>query len=169
MGNEPPVLPLPGAASGRPLLVSDFDGTITRHDFYQLILDRLPPGSPDYWGEYRAGRMTSFEVLRAIFGAARWGEAELLGLIDAAEPDSNLAESVRKLRAAGWDLVIVSNGCDWYIRRLLAREGLSVEVLANPGRFEPGNGLVMTAPEGSRFFAPAVGIRKGLVVREALD
>ena len=32
------------------LLVTDFDGTMTRHDFYMLAArSLLPPDMPDYW------------------------------------------------------------------------------------------------------------------------
>ena len=54
----------------RRILVSDFDGTMTRRDFYQLAVERLlPPDVPNYWAEYRAGRMTHFEALQAYFAA----------------------------------------------------------------------------------------------------
>src|SRR5205814_1808148 len=114
----------------------DFDGTVTRHDFYQLTLERLlPPGVPNYWQDYLAGRLTHFEVLRAYFSAIRAGEDEVLAVVDAMEPDPGLAAAVAGLRAAGWGVVVASAGCDWYIRRLLAACGASVEVYANPGRF----------------------------------
>ena len=46
------------AVSKQPcLLVSDFDGTMTRHDFYRLaVRSLLPADLPDYWARYRAGR-----------------------------------------------------------------------------------------------------------------
>ena len=32
------------------VLVSDFDGTMTRNDFYKLAVERLlPPDTPDHW------------------------------------------------------------------------------------------------------------------------
>ena len=38
-------------APPRALLVTDFDGTMTRHDFYKLAAQSLlPPEMPDYWG-----------------------------------------------------------------------------------------------------------------------
>jgi hypothetical protein len=46
--------------------VTDFDGTLTRHDFFDLVLRRLvPPGTPDYWGEYLQGGRKHFETLRS--------------------------------------------------------------------------------------------------------
>jgi len=53
----------------RRVLVSDFDGTMTRRDFYELVQERLPSQATcDWWGEYQAGRLSHFEVLRQIFG-----------------------------------------------------------------------------------------------------
>jgi 2-hydroxy-3-keto-5-methylthiopentenyl-1-phosphate phosphatase len=55
--------PIPGSVG---VLVSDFDGTMTRHDFYQLAAASLvPPETPDHWARYRAGAITHFEALRA--------------------------------------------------------------------------------------------------------
>ena len=56
--------------------VRDFDGTLTRHDFFRLALDRLlPPGVPDHWQEYRAGRLTHFEAMRRYYASIRASEA----------------------------------------------------------------------------------------------
>ncbi|HEX8200963.1 MAG TPA: hypothetical protein VF590_10770, partial [Isosphaeraceae bacterium] len=78
--------------SAGPVLVTDFDGTLTRHDFYRLVLERLlPPGAPDFWDEYRAGRLTHFEALRAIFAAAPAGAAALAELAGQMELDPGLA------------------------------------------------------------------------------
>ena len=131
-----------GAATGR-VLVSDFDGTMTRRDFFQLVSERLlPPGTPDYWGDHLAGRITHFEALKAIFGSVTAGESALLGVVSSMELEPALKVEVEALRAEGWRVVVASAGCDWYIRRLLAEAGVTLEVHANPGRIEGGR-LVM--------------------------
>ena len=56
------------------ILVSDFDGTMTRRDFYRLVLQRVPPETPDYWGRYLAGEISHFDAINAVFGAWRPGE-----------------------------------------------------------------------------------------------
>lgn len=159
------------ARTGRLLgtLVTDFDGTVTRHDFFDQMLTRLvPPGTPDYWDEYQQGRRTHFETLRAIFASIRADEAEVLRLVDALEPDPGLCESVALLRQAGWQVVVASAGCGWYIQRVLQRCGVELEVHANPGRFEAGRGLLMEAPLGSPYFSLTHGIDKAAVVAAAL-
>ncbi len=149
-------------------LVSDFDGTLTRHDFFRVALERLvPPGVPDYWAEHRAGRLTHFEAMRHYYAAIRASEAETLESVDALGLEPGLADWVGRLAQANWKVVVASAGCAWYIRRLLEQQGVELEVHSNPGRFEEGRGLLMELPTGSPFFSPTHGINKVAVVREA--
>ena len=152
------------------VLFTDFDGTMTRHDFYKLALESLvPPGTPDYWSEYRTGTITHFEALRRYFATIRASEGEVLAVVDRMELDPALPGAVAALRTAGWGVVVTSAGCDWYIRRLLNAAGVEVEVHANPGRYEPGRGLVMEMPVGSPFLSPTLGVDKARVLRSHLD
>jgi 2,3-diketo-5-methylthio-1-phosphopentane phosphatase len=151
-------------------LVSDFDGTMTRHDFYKLVIELLlPPDTPDYWAEYRAGRITHFEALRRYFAAIRANEADVLAVADRMELDPGIRTAVDSLQRAGWRVVVSSAGCDWYIRRLLSAAGVAVEVHANPGRFEAGKGLLMELPSGSPFLSPTLGVDKARIVRRQMD
>jgi len=152
------------------VLVSDFDGTMTRHDFYKLAIESLlPPDTPDYWAEYRTGGMTHFEALRSYFAAIRASEDELLAVVKQMELDTNLPTAVESMRRAGWSVVITSAGCDWYIRRLLATAGVEdVEIHANPGGFVAGKGLVMEMPTGSAYWSATLGVDKARVVRRYL-
>ena len=80
------------------VLVTDFDGTLTRRDFYRLVIDELlPPGTPDFWAEYLAGEITHFEAIRKTFAAAPAGEAALLG---AGAEDGARARPLGRGRAA---------------------------------------------------------------------
>jgi 2,3-diketo-5-methylthio-1-phosphopentane phosphatase len=154
--------------STRKVLVSDFDGTMTRRDFYQLVAERLlPPGTPDYWGEYRAGRLTHFDALNAYFAAAAPGEAALHQIARDMGLDPHLRDGVRRLRSAGWAVVVASAGCGWYIGRLFREAGVALEVHANPGTVEDGR-LVMELPRSSPVFSPTTGIDKPGVVRLAM-
>src|SRR5262249_23092038 len=152
------------------VLVSDFDGTMTRHDFYKLAIESLlPPDTPDYWADYRTGAITHFEALRRYFAAIRSGREEGPAVVARVELDPNLRAAVAEVRGAGWKVIVTSAGCDWYIRRLLAAAGVDVEVHANPGRFEPGRGLLMEMPADSPDLSPTLGVDKARVVRRHLD
>jgi 2,3-diketo-5-methylthio-1-phosphopentane phosphatase len=152
------------------VLVSDFDGTMTAHDFYSLAVARLlTPGDLAPWKDYLAGRMTHFAALRAIFSRLRAPLGEILAVVDDMGLDPGLAESVARLRAAGWEVVVASAGCGWYIRELLDRAGVQLTVYANPGQYLPGGPLVMDAPAPSPFTCLETGVDKAAVVRDALD
>jgi 2,3-diketo-5-methylthio-1-phosphopentane phosphatase len=156
-----------GSASNNcgPILVSDFDGTMTRRDFYKLAVEQLvPKNTPDFWSEHRAGKITHFEALRQYFAAIRCSEAEVLAVVAQMELEPDLGGSIRFLQDRGWRIMIASAGCDWYIHRLLSEAEIDVEIHANPGRFEEGRGLIMELPVRSRYFSPTVGIDKAGIV-----
>ncbi|TVS19881.1 MAG: hypothetical protein EA424_06810 [Planctomycetaceae bacterium] len=152
-------------AQRRAVFVSDFDGTLARPDFYQLVRKHLVPrGTPDYWNEYRAGAMTHFDALKAFFAAAEGGESALLGMVDMMETPRDLSDHVHGLRALGWEIVIVSAGCSWYVQELLARAGVQLPVFANPGRIVDGR-LIMERPADPAHSCWETGIDKAAVVR----
>jgi len=155
--------PFPGSVG---VLVSDFDGTMTRHDFYELAVATLvPPDTPDYWARYRAGDITHFEALRGYFAAIRASEAEVLAVVARMELDPGLRPALESLRGGGWRVLVASAGCAWYIDRLLATVGVEVEVFANPGRFEAGQGLIMEMPPRSAYWSRTLGVDKAALVR----
>lgn len=151
--------------TSRSVLVSDFDGTMTGRDFYQLVRQRLvPAGTPDYWVDYRAGRLTHFDALRCFFEAAEGGPEALAALTADMNLEPDLAAKFAELDRAGWDVVVVSAGCSWYIDRLLSGAGVSPTVHTNPGRIE-GDRLVMERPVDSPFLSHETGVDKAAVVR----
>ena len=151
------------------VLVSDFDGTMTQHDFYKLAIELLmPPETPDYWVEYRAGTITHFEALRRYFAAIRATDEEVLAVMRKMNLDNGLSIAAENLRQAGWQIVVASAGCAWYIRRLLDDAGVFVEVHANPGHLQPGHGLQMEMPKGSPFLSATLGIDKTAIVQRFL-
>jgi 2-hydroxy-3-keto-5-methylthiopentenyl-1-phosphate phosphatase len=152
------------------ILVSDFDGTITRHDFYDLACKEFPAISTQgFWQQYEKGRITHFEALRLIFASIRTDESRLLRILEDMEIEPEFSKSVSMLEKNGWKVVIASGGCDWYIRRLLKEQGVSVPVYANPGEFYPEKGLQMSLPGPSPFFSASIGVDKVAVVRDALE
>ena len=150
------------------VLVTDFDGTVTRHDFYRLVIEELlPEGTPEYWSWYLAGKVSHFEALRLTFAAAPAGEAALEAVADRLGIEPDLAGEVGALGEAGWRVVVASAGCLWYIRRLLDQAGVSLDVHANPGRIVDDR-LEMSLPVDSPYYSAETGIDKSAVVRDAL-
>jgi len=147
------------------ILVSDFDGTMTRRDFFWVALDRMPAGTIEPWERYEQGLNSHFAALAEIFAGLRIDGQGLDAILAEMQLDSDLAEGVERLQQSGWSLVIASAGCEFYIQRMLRQTGVKVVVHANPGSFIPGQGLYMEPPLQSPFYTAATGIDKAAVVR----
>jgi 2-hydroxy-3-keto-5-methylthiopentenyl-1-phosphate phosphatase len=162
--------PAPNAnsASHQGILVSDFDGTMTQFDFYDLVSREFPEIAGNFWQQYEAGELTHFEALRRIFAGIRAPEENILAILRAMRIEPRLAEGVALLEQHGWKVIVASAGCQWYIQQLLAEARVSLEVHANPGAYSPAKGLEMRLPDPSPVFSAQLGINKVAVVREAL-
>ena len=155
----------------RKIFVSDYDGTITDKDIYSLLAERyVPAGTPDYFAQYLEGRITHVDALAAYFAFMPTEEQQLEELFEASGVDPDLASSAALLQREGWELLIVSAGCSWYVERVLRRAGVAATVYANPGRLEQCRGLVLEKLDtSSPFYSASVGIDKSAVVRHALQ
>ena len=151
-------------------MVSDFDGTMTRYDFFDMARRHLRTAADhDYWKDYLDGKLSHFEAMASIFGAIRTDIQGMENALARMELDLTLHDSVTRLEAAGWKIIVASAGSEWYIDRLLNKAGLDLEVHANPGTFSPENGLELTLPTDSPYFDPEKGIDKEAIVRRALS
>lgn len=149
-------------------LISDFDGTITRTDFYALVAERfMPEPRTDYLQLYRNGAMSHFEAMASYFSHTPADDESIAALLRDTQPDPRLRDAFTRLNAASWEVVIVSAGSSWYIDRILAAAGVQVTVHSNPGRLEPGRGLVLERATASPFYCAGVGVDKAAVVRDA--
>jgi 2,3-diketo-5-methylthio-1-phosphopentane phosphatase len=151
------------------ILISDFDGTMTERDFFLVALSRLPAEARDHWQRYRAGEITHFAALAAIYAELRVSTAEYGAMLEETAFEAGVAEGVEALRQAGWRVKVASVGCGCYIERLLKEHGLYLTVFANPGYFSPEKGVLMALPTASPYFSPATGIDKGAIVRDFLS
>jgi 2-hydroxy-3-keto-5-methylthiopentenyl-1-phosphate phosphatase len=112
--------------------------------------------------------MTHFQALQAIFASIRADEATVRAVVDRMDLDPGVFRSLARLRAAGWDVVVTSAGCDWYIKILLDEAGVDLPVLSNPARFEEGLGLLMEMPPRGPYYSHDLGVDKAAVVRQGL-
>ena len=124
----------------------DFDGTITQHDvgnaFFQTFAG---PRCQALIEEYRHGRMSATDCFRQ--------EAEAVGMVNKTDADlffrsqpidNGFRDFVRYCEDHEIDLLVVSDGLDYYIREIFEANGIrGVRFLANHAQFVPadGNGL----------------------------
>lgn len=149
------------------VLVTDFDGTMTAVDFFDVILDVVPTDTmPDYWGECVAGRLTHVEALHGIFQHAPRDPAVIEALLPKTKLDPQTPDAVRRLRERGWDVIVVSAGSQWYIDRILAPIANEVRIIANPGDFSSEAGLSMTWPARTApWYSAHFGVDKAAIIR----
>jgi 2-hydroxy-3-keto-5-methylthiopentenyl-1-phosphate phosphatase len=155
------------ATLGERVFVTDFDGTMTRVDFFDVVLNHVAPGSMDqYWERCIAGELTHVAALNGIFQNAPRDVAELRTWLPETKLDPATPRAIRNLRHAGWDVLVVSAGCEWYIEEILAPVRDQVHVIANPGDVSPELGLWMGwPPADSPWYSAHFGVDKGRLVQ----
>ncbi len=113
----------------RPIIFSDFDGTITQEDVTDLILEELADPS---WRELEAawvqGMIGSRECLERQMALVRASTRDLNALIDAVPIDPDFEDFYRFTEEFEIPFYIVSDGFDYVVRRVLRRVGADGEL-----------------------------------------
>lgn len=108
----------------------DFDGTITRRDTGVHLLERLgAPGWRDEDARYDAGTIGSRECLRREWDLLPHDEETLRAVAREVDVDPGFAALVEGLRAAGADVLVVSDGFGFHVAEVCGP--LGVPVLTN--------------------------------------
>lgn len=154
----------PSSHTTRGILITDFDGTITSCDYFELVRRRWPL-TPDPWDQTLAGHLPMVEAIRRIFAGARGTAEEFLALSDQTGVGPEIGEAFAALMSAGWQVVVASAGCDYYIRHILGRVGATPQIFAHPGTYVEGQGLRMDSLDDTPFAHPHFGLNKSSVTR----
>lgn len=129
----------------RPIVFSDFDGTITLADVTDEILSQL---ADPKWQEveqlWKAGEIGSQECLARQLALISTTANKLNAVIDSVPLDPGFGEFVRFVRQKRIPFFVTSDGMDYVIRRVLAHSGLHMR---------PRN--------GSQFFSTSARLIKG--------
>jgi 2,3-diketo-5-methylthio-1-phosphopentane phosphatase len=141
---EPPALPVePVPADRSPVDLSetsvfvDFDGTITEADTGVHVLERLgSPGWREISDAYRRGEIGSRECLLDEWDLLPTDRVQLRAVIGEVPLDPGARPLVEALRAAGADVMIVSDG--FGIRADEVAAALGVSLLSNTVDWETG-------------------------------
>ncbi|HTY57943.1 MAG TPA: MtnX-like HAD-IB family phosphatase [Bacteroidota bacterium] len=126
-------------------LFVDFDGTITRHDVGNIFYRTFGGAACDELvRRFRAGEIGARACFTGESAAmGRVLRADLEELIDAQEIDPTFPNLVAFCGVRGIDLLVVSDGLDMYIRRILSAHGCpDVRFVANEAS------LVRPGPDG---------------------
>jgi 2,3-diketo-5-methylthio-1-phosphopentane phosphatase len=124
----------------------DFDGTISRADVVDAILEKF--AGRDWLRveeEWRAGRIGSRECLRRQMALVRGTPAAIDALVDGIGIDEGFVALLDACASGGVPAHIVSDGFDYCIRRLLrlsaaGAQGLVQAVQVRASHLEPADG-----------------------------
>ncbi len=113
------------------VIFCDFDGTVTRGDVVDLMLETF--AEPE-WRKIEElwvrGEISSRECLDRQMRCVRATESQLSELISAVDIDHEFEALAVWARRSGIPLLLFSDGFDWMISQVLARHGIDADRLA---------------------------------------
>ncbi len=142
-------------------IICDFDGTITRQDSTDLVLETL--ADPEWQvlqAEWVAGRLSGADCMAGQVALIGGSAGDLDAVLDTVELDPGFPAFVDWCERRGLALSIVSDGVDYFITRILARHGLEqLAAVANRLTGEAGN-WGLRAPRNGPDCAAGSGVCK---------
>lgn len=177
----------------RAVLFLDFDGTITRRDVVDLLLETYAdPKWLVYEAAWRAGRMGSRDCLYRQMSLVRVTRQQLDSLLDSIGVDEGLIDVFEVCAAGKIPVHIISDGFDYCLNRILGRvlnghrsfinsvHASHLDVSARPWRTQfpyvyqsCQHGCATCKPEVMRLLnpmnAPAIFVGDGLSDRYAVE
>ncbi len=150
--------------------VSDFDGTITKDDFFNYVVDAyLDDTALSPWQEYRTGKKTQFDALNEIFGKIRVKETELDNLISQIYIDPHVNSVWDLCQDRNIPMYICSAGNDYYIKKLIGEDikNYNIKLITNTATYSKEDGMQMEPlPLSSPFYDKDVGISKSKIIEK---
>lgn len=124
----------------RTAVFCDFDGTIASRDVGYNIFHHFSGGRTiELLPDWKAGRMSSRDILRREAEMAPVTEAELIAYLEGFTLDPGFPSFAERCRQEDIDLIVVSDGLDLYINHLLKKNNLShLPLITNHGYFNGG-------------------------------
>ena len=115
------------------VVLCDFDGTIALEDVTDSLLMRFGrPGWDRLEAQWREGLIGSLECMAGQVALLDCSADELDEHLAGIAIDPDFAAFAEAVQTRGWPLLVVSDGLDRAISRILAREGLShLAVMSN--------------------------------------
>ncbi|MDQ0455746.1 MtnX-like HAD-IB family phosphatase [Rhizobium paknamense] len=111
----------------------DFDGTISTEDVTDLVLDRFAlPQWHEVEARWEQGEINSRDCMKAQVRLIRATLDDLSDFLDGIAIDREFKAFKQFCDRKGISVTVVSDGVDYFIRRILANHGiLDVEIIAN--------------------------------------
>ncbi|WP_070119305.1 MtnX-like HAD-IB family phosphatase [Bacillus marinisedimentorum] len=146
--------------------VSDFDGTISKKDFYMLVIEKYYPEGRGLFQKWKSGEMKDIDFLRNVFSSIGQNEEQIKKDIAAMPIDEHVPSFIEKVQENGGDFYILSAGTDYYIHHILKEYGIrNVKVFSNEGYFHD-NSVHLNIDENDWYYSERYGIDKSVVIKK---
>ena len=149
----------------RRIIFCDFDGTIARRDVgYHLMTHFSTQDNSDLQELWNSRKIGARECLKIEASRIDATKEEMIAYADQFDLDEHFPEFVRRARERSNKIIVLSDGLDYYIQRLLTKHGFGdLETYANRGVFD-GRKLIVEFPYNSG--CGVCGSCKGARIRE---
>ncbi|WLR60023.1 MtnX-like HAD-IB family phosphatase [Guptibacillus hwajinpoensis] len=146
--------------------VSDFDGTISKKDFYWLVIETYYPEGKGLYKKWKAGEMQDIDFLSHVFQSIDQHEEQIIQDILSLPIDEHVPSFIKKVQENGGDFYILSAGTDYYIHHILKHYGIqNVPVFSNKGYYENKN-VHLSIDESHKHYSRRYGIDKSKVISD---
>lgn len=128
--------------NSRNIVICDFDGTITKVDSINDFLDKFADKKwLDIEADWVAGKVSTCDAMRGQFGLVKnMTEEKLNAFFESMEIDETFIDFRRFAAENNIKIVIVSDGFEYFIRRILEKYGIKdIEIYSNHFEFNNGN------------------------------
>lgn len=134
------------------IIVSDFDGTITKKDTLSKFLeDYADPRWLDIENDWRDGLFGSQECLVRQFALVKKLSPKLVeDFLTGIEIDEHFIPFSQKAKSKGIPIIVLSDGLDYFINKIFERYGLDyINVITNHAYFNEYGKFIIEFPNDS--------------------
>ena len=152
------------------ILISDFDGTISKVDFFYYVVDNLlKPSDMQPWYDYLDKKITHIDSLIGIFGKIHLSQPEFDNFILNLPIQEGFVETVHYCKENDIPFYIISAGADYYIKLNIRKASCIydyVKLLTNKSVYTQECGLQIIKPEPfEQYYSLKYGIDKEAIVK----
>ncbi|RIW37304.1 2,3-diketo-5-methylthio-1-phosphopentane phosphatase [Bacillus salacetis] len=144
--------------------VSDFDGTISNQDFYDLIIENHFEEGKNLYRKWKNGEMKDIDFLGEVFKNINDEEKNIIQEIHALPIDDYAMPFIKEVQKNGGDFFVLSAGTDYYINHLLDYYNIEdVNVFSNEGYYK-NRGVHLNIDVTHHHYHERYGIDKSKVI-----
>jgi 2,3-diketo-5-methylthio-1-phosphopentane phosphatase len=153
-------------------LISDFDGTISKKDFFYMVIDSLLKENLNAlapWKDYLAGKITHIDALSGIFSQIHLSQRDLDKFIATIDIDNWFYDVAQFCKDKKIPFYICSAGTNYYIKKRIydILEKYDIVLISNDATYSQQEGMKLIAPKkDTPYYDFNTGISKQAIVKQ---